>query len=682
VRIALLHLFAWPQVRRGGERYLHELARYLVGRGHEVELVVGSADHVHHQDGVLTTVLRGFSREASPDDAALAARGMLPLLRTRPDVAHAFVPNLALSATRVRRPTVFTLLGYVPPPQHRSDTWRQAVTRADVVAALNPSIGNELEDATGRVAEVLTPGIDLERFALDERPREGPPLLLYSGHLGREAIYKDLDRLVVAFRHVLDRHPEARLQLSGTGDPTWALHDAPGRVRDRVDVLGVGELSVLAERYRLATVTVSAARDEAFGLAFLESLACGTPIVAAPRGGPLAFATEDTGRLAEPSDPSAFAEAVCDAIELARLPGTAARCREHAARWSWDEVGLMHEALYARLSGAVPPRSTPAASAPAEVRTRASVIVPVRDRADLLRACLDGLARQTQPGFEVIVVDDGSSDGSAEVARSFRDRLDVEVVTTPGVGAVEARRRGVAASTAPYLAFTDSDCVPDPDWLAAGVRELDRGADVVQGRTRAAAEHTPLHRTVTAAPADGLYATCNVFYRRSAYDRAGGFDVGLGARIGFRPGRSQRSLGMGEDTALGWKVRRAGRAAHTEDAVVRHHVFPPDLRDDLRRWWMAGGFAGLVREVPELREHFLTGRLLIPGRARLLVLAAAVLTATGRRRWAAIAMAAWVHTHGARTGWRPRWLAHALLRDTVIEGAVVAGSARHRTIVL
>lgn len=693
MRITLLHLFAWPQVRRGGERYLHELAAYLVSRGHEVDVVVAAADEVHHQDGVRVMKLRGFSPDTSPDELSLAASAALRLLPRRPDVVHAFVPNLALAGRLVLRPTVLTLLGYVPPASGRSRAWELAVRHADVVAALNAAIARDVGTAVGRPAQVLTPGVDLARFSLRAEARDGPARLLFSGHLGPEARYKGLDRLLAAFALVLADAPDARLQLSGPGDPSWALAGVPSAVSDHVDLLGVGDLAGTAERYRRATVTVSAARDEAFGLVVLESLASGTPVVGAPRGGPAGMITDDVGRTAEPSDPTALARAVREAIDLARRPGTPARCRERAGRWSWDVVGPDHEAVYERLAGVrtrpsvtrPPATELRAAGTPAVPRTdgpRCSVVVPVRDRAGLLAACLTGLADQTADRFEVVVVDDGSTDSSARVARAFADRLDLRVVTTPGVGAVEARRRGVAAARAPYLAFTDSDCVPAPDWVAAGVAALDAGADLVQGRTRAAGPRSPLHRAVAAAPGDGLYATCNVFYRRDAYDAGGGFDPAAADRLGFRPGGRQRALGMGEDTLLGWRVRRRGRAVHTEDAVVAHHVFPPDLADDLRRWWMAGGFPGLVREVPELRRGFLRAGVLVPGPARPLLLTAGALAVVGRRRTAVLPLAGWVLATGRRVGWRPRWWAHALLHDAVVETALVAGSARARTIVL
>ena len=100
---------------------------------------------------------------------------------------------------------------------------------------------------------------------------------------------------------------------------------------------------------------------------------------------------------------------------------------------------------------------------------RVSVVVPVRDRRDLLRDLLAALDVQTFRDFELLVVDDGSVDGSAELAESTTVAgQPVRVLRQEGLGAVAARQRGAADSRGEVLAFTDSDCTPVPGWLAAG----------------------------------------------------------------------------------------------------------------------------------------------------------------------------------------------------------------------
>lgn len=321
---------------------------------------------------------------------------------------------------------------------------------------------------------------------------------------------------------------------------------------------------------------------------------------------------------------------------------------------------------------------------------KVSVVVPVRDRRVLLGRLLDCLAVQTVVDHEVIVVDDGSVDGSGDEARSRADTGEpITVIKGDGSGAVAARCAGVAAARADVFAFTDSDCEPAPDWLEQGLARIAEGADVVQGRTEPTTVVRPLERSIWVTFDDGLYATCNVFYRREAFEHAGGFDITAGGRIGFRPGASLRALGFGEDTLLGWRVRRSGRSVFAPEAIVRHHVFPPDPRNHVRRAFNAGGFAMLVREVPELRDQFLNRRLLLgpPTRVPLyLAMALALL----RRPGATIAsLGAWVAGHA--------WLLHAvpgttrrkvaslpvvLAADAVTAASLLVGSVRSRAVVL
>jgi glycosyltransferase involved in cell wall biosynthesis len=321
---------------------------------------------------------------------------------------------------------------------------------------------------------------------------------------------------------------------------------------------------------------------------------------------------------------------------------------------------------------------------------RVSVIVPVRDRRALLRELLAALKDQTFADFEVVVVDDGSSDGSGDEARAAIDRgLAVRVVRTEGVGAVEARRRGVEVSRAPYLAFTDSDCAPEPGWLAEGVAALELGADVAAGPTDPVRPLQALERSVQAGSDDGLYATCNVFYRRAAYDAAGGF-AEAGAHLGFRWGRRARKLGFGEDTILAWAVRRAGTFTFVPAARVRHAVIRPPIHELVWRTWVVGAFPGLIRAVPELRRTLVRGGIWLGSPRRAPVYALVVCAALPWRLWLMPPVGAFWLLARARDarrslGSRPRRLLAIpveMTTDVITAAALVAGSARARTLIL
>lgn len=99
-----------------------------------------------------------------------------------------------------------------------------------------------------------------------------------------------------------------------------------------------------------------------------------------------------------------------------------------------------------------------------------SVVVPVRDDAEHLRACLAALARQTVPPLEVVVVDNASSDGSAAVARAAGAR----VVHEPRVGIPAAAATGYDAARGSVIARLDADSVPPEDWVERLARALER----------------------------------------------------------------------------------------------------------------------------------------------------------------------------------------------------------------
>ena len=102
-----------------------------------------------------------------------------------------------------------------------------------------------------------------------------------------------------------------------------------------------------------------------------------------------------------------------------------------------------------------------------------SVIIPHYNDLDGLDRCLSALAQQTYPAdlIEVIVADNCSPQGAAAVEQCIAGRARMALSHDRGAG--PTRNAGVAASSAQLLAFIDSDCVPEPQWLAAGIAALE-----------------------------------------------------------------------------------------------------------------------------------------------------------------------------------------------------------------
>src|SRR5579871_3703434 len=98
-----------------------------------------------------------------------------------------------------------------------------------------------------------------------------------------------------------------------------------------------------------------------------------------------------------------------------------------------------------------------------------SVVIPTYNRREQLRRTLDSLVAQRFPaaGFEVVVADDGSSDGTGDMVRSFEDRLAVRYWFQEDLGfrAAAARNAGARLATAPILAFLDAGTIAGPDFV-------------------------------------------------------------------------------------------------------------------------------------------------------------------------------------------------------------------------
>ncbi len=215
-----------------------------------------------------------------------------------------------------------------------------------------------------------------------------------------------------------------------------------------------------------------------------------------------------------------------------------------------------------------------------------AVVVVNLNRRELLRRCLESLARQQSAGFEVIVVDNGSDDGSAEMVDAefsgsapFRLHL---IRNSVNRGFCAANNQGFAATGARFVALLNNDAEAEPGWLAALRRCFDGRPEIGMAASKILVHEEPRRidkaghliypdgqnrgrgsGEIDVGQYDKLEETlwpdgCAAMYRKVMLDEIGGFDEDFFA--------------YGDDAELGLRARIAGWGClYAPDAVVRHH---------------------------------------------------------------------------------------------------------------
>ena len=217
---------------------------------------------------------------------------------------------------------------------------------------------------------------------------------------------------------------------------------------------------------------------------------------------------------------------------------------------------------------------------------KVAVVIPVWNGQAVLERCLDALARQTvaRDTFQLIVVDNGSTDDSIAVAHRYPG---VEVLSEERPGSYAARNLGIAHVKAPITAFTDADCVPEPDWLEQVLKaaEANPGFGVLAGKIDlfdeiaqedvVFADYERLFSFPQAHAARGNCATANWASETALLRRLGGFDA---------------ALKSGGDRQMALRIRDAGAPLiYVPEMLVRHPVRASRAELVRKRQRLSGG---------------------------------------------------------------------------------------------
>lgn len=211
-----------------------------------------------------------------------------------------------------------------------------------------------------------------------------------------------------------------------------------------------------------------------------------------------------------------------------------------------------------------------------------SVIIPAYNAETTIGECLEALSHQTLPRefYEVVVVDDGSTDNTAGIVQAF----DVRYMFQENKGPAGARNNGAFSAKGDIILFIDSDCVPFPHWLEEMVKPFDRhDVDGVKGAYKtkqrsltarfAQAEFEDRYALLQTHTYIDMVDTYSAAFKKSVFTEAGGFDENF-------PSANN------EDTELSYRLASQGkRFVFNPDALVTHH-HPDSLKQYLKiKFW-------------------------------------------------------------------------------------------------
>jgi glycosyltransferase involved in cell wall biosynthesis len=294
-----------------------------------------------------------------------------------------------------------------------------------------------------------------------------------------------------------------------------------------------------------------------------------------------------------------------------------------------------------------------------------TVVVPTVDRVALLERCLQALAAQAVPAEQVVVVHDGDP-GVRALLLAWTGRLPLLALQISERGASAKRNAGWRAAQHELVAFTDDDCAPTPDWVGAlAAADGDLLCGPVAPHPADAGVASVFGRTIEVDLPGPYYPTANLAVRRSALAAAGGFDEALRA---------------GEDTDLAWRLLESGAVRTWVPAALVHHaVRPVTFPQHLRSLWRWSDLPLVLRRHPALRQTLTARVFWKPSHPTALAALIGALLAPRRPRAALLAVPLLASRWRARG---PRFGTQVAVADTVEVAVVLAGSVRHRSLLL
>ncbi|MBI2558012.1 glycosyltransferase family 2 protein [Candidatus Woesearchaeota archaeon] len=200
------------------------------------------------------------------------------------------------------------------------------------------------------------------------------------------------------------------------------------------------------------------------------------------------------------------------------------------------------------------------------MKPKITIITIAHNEEQYIDKSIQSILNQNFKNFELIVVDDHSTDKTFDKIVSINDKRLIVIRNEAQLGPVESRNRGIKQSKGEYIFFTDGDCYPHPDWLSEGLKAFRKFKCVgVEGKIIMNAETGAISEKIVRNITGGEYMTGNVAYRKDILDRIGGFN--------------EEFADYYEDREIALRVLSYGKIIFNKDMIVEHQ---------LKKWNISG----------------------------------------------------------------------------------------------
>jgi glycosyltransferase involved in cell wall biosynthesis len=228
-----------------------------------------------------------------------------------------------------------------------------------------------------------------------------------------------------------------------------------------------------------------------------------------------------------------------------------------------------------------------------------SIIMPIFNDEKFTKDALDSIMAQTYKNFELIIIEDHSTDNSPKIISLFKDKRIKVYVNEINLGIAKSRNKALKIAKGDYIFFTDSDCIADKDWLKEGIKTFNTykclGVEGLTYYVKKGYKPSISDKFPGTAETPGIYLGCNIAYTKDIMMKLHGYDE----RYHYH-----------DDREFAIRVKKCGKIVHCDKMIITHQNKSWDCKSYIKACTRVRDWILLFKEHHD--TTFMTGRILFP----------------------------------------------------------------------